>query len=113
MKTIICKNNDFKTVGLEITANARRVYAWGISPSSPFVWTKEVTTSEWITQIAELIAIQEALNIFENMVSLWFSIAKNNPSVHIDEGQGVNFKEIDEKINQLKDKRQAIVENII
>jgi len=118
MKAILVKDNDFKTIGFEVTTNGVRVFNWGISPQ-PTNFTKEIDVNDWMIQIIDLIKIQAKLNEQREFIRYFFEIAsgqklinsvKNaDPTVKL----SVNFGVSDERMAQTERKIKNIIDNII
>lgn len=111
MKAIVVKDNDFKTVGFEVTANAKTLFSWGISPISPFYWTKAVSVNDWMTEIFELVRINAQISEARNFTCDFFAVALENKLVK--NGQAVKFGEKANRVQRLEEKLENIIKNII
>lgn len=111
MKAIVVKDNEFKTIGIEVTASAKTLFSWGISPSSPFYWTKEINIKDWMTEIFEIVRLNAVINERNNFVRNFFEVAMDQKIV--EQGEAVNFKKYDEETKRLEEKKLNIIKNII
>jgi hypothetical protein len=111
MKAIIVKDNDFKTIGFEVTASAKTLFKWGISPSSPSYWTKEINVNDWMTEIFALVRLDAELGELLEFKRKFFELAGD--SGMIEEGRGVNFEKHDEKVKREIEMIANIIKNII
>lgn len=111
MKAVVVKNNQFETVGFEVTENGKTLFTWGISPDSPFFWTKTVSTDKWISDIFELVRLEGMINNEKNFSIDFFKVALENSLIV--EGQSVSFKANREKLENLEAKFENIIKNII
>lgn len=113
MKATIVKNDDFETVGFEVTVNGKRVFGWGISPQNPIYWTKPVCVENWYTEIFALVALQAKRNEQCDFVSDFFETAQSNPEIKkILENSGVNMTKHDEKCKRTEEKMLNIIKKI-
>lgn len=111
MKAIVVKNNEFQTIGFEVTASAKTLFSWGVSPSSPLYWTKPVNVDDWMTEIFELVRIKAQISEAKNFVHDFFEVAKINGL--IEDGQAVKFEANKVRLERLESKLENIVKNII
>ena len=104
MKTRIAKDNDFNTIGIEVTSKDNNVlFQWGVSPMEQFHFVKEVSVDEF--EIIELVKLQTKLQDLERFVSRFFDICKENDYYKKDKNGkvlGVKFGSIDNEISNLK-----------
>lgn len=110
MKATIVKNNDFKTIGFEVTANGRRIFSWGISPVVTMYFIKEVNTNDWITDIFNLVSLKAQINELQSFVQTFFEVAKQNK---LEIRSGVDFSITKDKIEQMTRQMENIIANII
>lgn len=111
MKATVVKNNNFETIGFEVTASARILFSWGVSPSSPLYWTKPVNVNDWMTEIFELVRIKAQIGEAENFVFDFFEVAKMNGLV--EENQAVKFAANKIRLERLNGQMENIIKNII
>lgn len=111
MKAIIVKNNDFKTIGFEVTASARTLFSWGISPCLKSNFQKEVNVDDWMTEIFELVRIQERIREAKSFTREFFDVASKNGILK--DGLPICFNENLEKVEMLERTMENIVKNII
>ncbi len=109
MKAIIVKDDTFKTVGFEVSANGQLVFGWGISPN-PMYFTKEINAKDWFTDIIHLIELRQRKRELDNFISKWFDIAKKNGMYN---GESVKFTEINEELKSVENTIKNIIANII
>lgn len=64
MKATIAKDNDFKTVGFEVTSNKNVIFSWGVTPNPQTHFCKEVNCKDWETDIISLIMTNEELKVY-------------------------------------------------
>jgi hypothetical protein len=109
MKTTIVKNNDFKTIGIEVTQNNKTVLNWGVAPLIQFHFVKEVSMNDYGVKIIELIKINERLSLlgFEFTKMFFESVFKK-------EGQEVslNSEFVKKEEERLWQKFDNILQNI-
>lgn len=111
MKAIIVKNNDFKTIGFEVTVNARTLFSWGIAPVVSMYFIKEVNVKDWMPEIAHLIKLKGIMETQQDFKSLFFSTL--SASGELKSGFGYNMQAVDERIDQTKHQIENIIKNII
>lgn len=111
MKAIVVKNNEFQTIGFEVTASAKTLFSWGVSPSSQFYWTKTVNVNDWMTEIFELVRLEAQISEAKSFVSDFFNVALANGI--IENGQSVKFEGNQNRIARLERKLENIIKNII
>ena len=111
MKAIVVKNNEFQTIGFEVTASAGTLFSWGISPSSSLYWTKPVNVNDWMTEIFELVRIEAQLSEANQFVRDFFTVASQNELLK--EGKSVKFEGNQNRIARLEGKLENIIKNII
>lgn len=97
MKALIAKNENFETVGFEVTANGSRIISWGIHPDTAFNFVKEANTKEYITEIFALVRLQQELHDSEDLKGF---------------DGAVNFSKNRERIANLKSQISNIIANI-
>ena len=111
MKAIIVKNNEFQTIGFEVTDSAKTLFSWGISPSSPLYWTKTVNVNDWMTEIFELVRLEAQIIEANQFVRDFFTVASANELLK--EGKSVKFEGNQNRIARLGSKMENIIKNII
>lgn len=107
MKAILVKNNNFETIGFEVISNGRTLFSWGISSALKSNFQKEINVNDWMIQIFDLVKLQGILQERNEAVRNFFQAAGDNKLIK--NGQAVNCKLFDERI----DKAEAAIENII
>lgn len=103
MKAIIVKDDNFKTVGFEVTEKEERVFAWGISPN-PMAFTKEVYLANYLLDIFKLVKLNAKLEEQEHFVSNFFNHSIDKKNARCSD----NKREIDET----KDEIERIIQGI-
>ena len=113
MKAIVVKNEDFQTIGFEVTIDNKSIYSWGISPTLKWHWQKEVDTKNHLTvnAIFELIRLDAVLNEQENAYRLFFAVAEENNL--IETGKPVNCEKYNERVEATKARIEKIIKNIV
>ena len=106
MKALIAKNENFETVGFEVTANGSRIISWGIHPDTAFNFVKEANTKEYITEIFALVRHDE-----ENLFRACFEAIRDSEDLKGFDG-AVNFSKNRERIASLKSQIANIIANI-
>ena len=113
MKATLVKNDNFETIGFEVTANDKKVFSWGTSPQSPFYWTKSICVKDWYNEIFELVSLKAKYNEQLNFINDFFETAQSNPKIkNILENSGVNMSNHDAKIKSVEKKMLDIIKNI-
>lgn len=110
MKAIIVKNNEFQTIGFEVTGSGKTLFQWGISPINKSNFQKEIDVNDWIDEIFTLVKLQGIISEQEDFIRNFFKIASGQHLLKKD--QGVNFKEFGEELKRNKDKMENIIINI-
>jgi len=110
MKAILVKDNDFKTIGFEVTSNGVRVFNYGIAPQTT-TYTKEINVTNYMTDIFELVRVKTRISELNKFMRTFFEIAKENDMLKKD--QGIDFKIIKIEIEQNERKLKNIIDNII
>ena len=111
MKAIIVKNNNFETIGFEVTGSGSTLFRWGISPQLKSNFQKEIDVNDWMPQIFELVRIETRISEENSFISRWFEVATKQKLVK--ENQKVNFAGHDQKIKDLNELIENIIKNII
>lgn len=111
MKALIAKNENFETVGFEVTANGSRIISWGIYPDTAFNFVKEANTKEYITEIFALVRLQQELRDEENLFRACFEAIQDSEDLKGFDG-AVNFSKNKERIASLKSQIANIIANI-
>lgn len=82
MKAVIVKNDEFETIGFEVTENSHRIFNWGIA-AQPTNFKKEIDTEEHFDSIMELIRLEARISerdrFFSEMVEV-LELSKFNPN---------------------------------
>lgn len=112
MKAIIVKNNKFETIGFEVKASGRTLFSWGISSELKSNFQKEIDVNDWITEIFELVRIQERISTESEFIRRFFEVASGQALLK-EEKKGVNFQRHDEEMKSLRQKLENIIKNII
>lgn len=107
MKIYVVKNDDFKTVGIEVEENGCRLFFHGVSRYSK-QWIKEVSFEKNAQIIFDLIAIKREIEVRKNYISEWFETAKQNNIKH----GGIDFSSTEEKIIQLTRELERLIEKV-
>lgn len=110
MKAIIVKNDNFETIGFQVSIESTTVFNWGISASS-FYFCKEVSAKKYCTTIFELVKMQTKLHELKNFMSRFFQCVKDSKDANKD--CGYNLGSIDEEIKQLEARIQRTINEII
>lgn len=113
MKISIAKDNNFETIGILVTSNDARLFYWGVEPNSAFNFAKDVQTSQWTTEIFELVRLSTVIRERSHFVQDWFEVATKAKTVTIEEGKGVDFAMYRDETNELTAKMEKIIKNII
>lgn len=71
MKATIAKDNDFKTVGFEVTSNGKTVFSWGCVPNPTTHFCKEVNLKNWEIDIISIIKTQAELDAYLKFKQDW------------------------------------------
>lgn len=115
MKAIVVKNDDFKTIGFEVTTTTgERVFSWGISAHSN-VWTKEVSFEKNAEAIFELKALGVRLAERESFVTDWFDVVlENNINEKMQKAgiEGIKFEKNKKQIEQLEKQIERLINTI-
>lgn len=111
MKAIVIKNNNFETIGFEVTAAGKTIFTWGVSSYLKSNFQKEIDVNDWMTDIFELIRIETRISVERQFMSKWFEIAHGNKLLK--EGKAVDFKEHQEYLKSLESRLENIVKNIM
>lgn len=110
MTALIVKNDDFKTIGLEVKNEKHCLFSWGISPLNKSNFIKEILADKWTEEIVQLIRIEREIQVQENFIHDFFEVARKNKLLKKD--QSVNFKEYEEGIEFNKRKLIQIINKI-
>ncbi|MDD3404944.1 MAG: hypothetical protein PHH23_01575 [Paludibacteraceae bacterium] len=106
MKAILIKNENFETIGFEVTANGQTIYEWGVSSFLKSNYQKEINTRDWFTDIINLIRLDEQLKMQKRFEHEFFNVCAENS---LSTASGVKIKPFEDKIECLERK----IENII
>lgn len=112
MKAIVVKNNEFQTIGFEITGSAKILFQWGISPMNKNNFQKEIDTNDWITEIFTLVKLQGTISEQREFIRNFFKVASGQHLLK-DPNKGANFKEFEEELKRNEEKMENIIKNII
>lgn len=117
MKAIIVKDNDFQTIGFEVTSKAENglrgetiLFSWGISSTLKSNFQKEVNVNNWLVQIFDLVKLKGVLQEQEEGVREFFSVAGKNKLIK--DGQGVDVNDYKQRVEITKMKIEKIVKSI-
>lgn len=117
MKTIISKNDNFETVGLQAYVSNTEVFSWGVSHVSGLNYTKAITNNETTLKVIELIKLNSERLSLNNFSSHFFDTLLTNEQIKKlsdkNELEGgfilTNNREAMEKISE---KMKKIIESI-
>lgn len=109
MKAIIVKNNEFKTIGFEVTQGTNTLVRWGIAPHST-VFVKQVDEKDWMKEIFNIVQLQAVLCEREQFISQFFSVAAQRINTT---KTGFDFTEYKQETQMIKDRIENLVKNII
>lgn len=118
MEVRIIKYDTFETVGFIVTENERDLFSWGQYPNEYF-WVKRFFTSnsDIIHKVANLISLKSQLSTYENFISDFFEVSKENKEIFSDDYnnglRGVKFAHIDKKIECIKSSMNLIINSIV
>jgi len=119
MKAILVKDNDFKTIGFEVTTDeGSRIFNYGISPRS-MNYTKEIDVKKYLLKIFELVRLETLIYEQERFVSKFFDVASKNKLVNSVKNAdptiklSAKFQESDEMIKQNKNEIKRIIDSFI
>lgn len=111
MKATLVKDDNFKTIGLEIAINGFALFKWGISPASPFYWTKTISANDYASEIAALITLEGRRREKDNFEREFFDIAIANDLPLLKEG--INFSSIERTVEYYEDEIKKIIDRIL
>lgn len=111
MKAIVVKDDNFKTVGFEVTASGKRLFHWGISPESGLYFTKQVNEKDWMTEIFRLVELRATIDEQRNFTRNFFEVASGQHLLKKD--QGVNLQKNEDRIRCNEEIMENIISNII
>ena len=111
MKAVVVKNNQFETIGFEVTANEKTLFSWGIAPVVSMYFIKEVNVNDWMPEIFKLVRIQSTIQEKGRFENKFFSIAKENNI--LEDGKGINFSDEQKEREVLQNQLENIIKNII
>jgi len=111
MNAIIVKNNDFETIGFEVTASGKTLFYWGISSTLKSNFQKEVNVNDWMTEIFELVRLTAIIGEQRHFTREFFEAAHKNNLLK--SGQSVDLNDMKERIDSIELKIQNIIKNII
>lgn len=109
MKAIIVKNNDFKTVGFEVTASGKTLFSWGVAPVSMY-FCKEINCNDWMTEIFELVRLSAVICEQSSFTSKFFRCLEESDKL---EEVPYNLGFVDEKKKRNIEKMENIIMAII
>ena len=110
MKAIIVKNNDFKTVGFEVTASGNTLLSWGVAPVAIY-FCKEVSVNDWMTEIFELVNLKAKISEQDSFPRNFFQCLEN--SITMEDGVGYDLGYVDRQKTANIERMKNIIENII
>ena len=108
--TTIVKNDNFETVGLHMRTE-HTCYSWGISPTSPFCWTKTFQ-GDFFEEYMELTQITKEIDMIKDFERRFFDIASASLGYAAIDGKGFKFDKEAERIKALEARRQEIISNL-
>ena len=111
MKATVVKNNQFETIGFEVTANSKTLFSWGVAPVMQLHFVKEVSTDDWMTEIFELVKLEAKLSEEKNFSRKFFDLAFSENMIK--EGKSICFNESKTRIVKLEKSIENIIKNII
>jgi len=111
MKARIVKNNQFETIGFEVTANGKTLFSWGVAPVMQLYFVKEVNANDWMTEIFELVRLEAKLSEEKNFSRKFFDLAFSENMIK--DGKSICFGESKNRITKLEKSIENIIKNII
>lgn len=111
MKAVVVKNNQFETIGFEVTANSKTLFSWGVAPVMQLHFVKEVSTDDWMTEIFELVKLEAKLSEEKNFARKFFDLAFSENMIK--DGKSICFSESKTRIVKLEKSIENIIKNII
>lgn len=115
MEALIAKNENFETVGFEVKNENEVIFKWGVAPLVDFYYVKSISVNKNMNIIFELVALEKALRTYSKFTSMFFDVARTNSKVEEilmkgEEGfEGFNFKEVDEKKQNIERRIKDII----
>jgi len=110
MKAIIVKNNEFETIGFEVSSNSKTLFCWGISSYLKSNFQKEIDTKKWMAEIFELVALQNRIDELRDFSkNVFFVLSDNNM---LEEGTKINFRKSEEYRSSLVKRMEKIINSL-
>lgn len=110
MKAVIVKNDQFETIGFEVTESNTTIFNWGIA-AQPWNFKKEIDTEKYFESILELIRLEARLSerdkFFHEMVEV-LELSKFKPH-----GFKFNMQGYQVKTQLLKERITTIINKLI
>lgn len=110
MKAVVVKNNDFKTVGFEVTSGDHTIFLWGVAPCSALYFQKEVDVNKYMADITRLIKLETMMNCFLGFKRNFFQVLEDSG---VNKHNGYNLSSIDNEIDNIALKMDNIINSII
>jgi len=111
MKVKITKDLDFKTLCVECEQNGKECYVSGPRYGGN-VYTR-ITTNEYENEIFKLMEIDAKISVLNGFVGMFFEVVRNSEDITTKEGWGANFSTIEDKVRELKERKERILSNIV
>ena len=111
MKAIIIKDNNFETIGFEVSNLGKTLFYWGVPSLLKYNFQKEIDTSIWAKEIFELVRIESAINERSKFASEFLNIVSRE--CIIKDGKGISFDENEKELKSLRAKLEKIIKGII
>lgn len=116
MKLTVYKNDEFVTVGIEVTESVytstgkHETHYFSHGVTGGLCWSKEVTlTPLLLTRVKTIISLKKEISDLENFRWTIFEVLKDNGW---ENGKGVKMQAIDKKIEQAQESLQRNLEAI-
>lgn len=110
MKAIIAKNNDFETVGFEVSNSGEVIFRWGVAPLATFHFVKEISCNDWMSEIFQLVRLQERINEQFDFTRNFFRCLEESNKL---EEAPYNLSSVDAKQKRNAEKMENIIKAII
>ncbi len=108
--TIVVKNDNFETVGLHIRTE-HTCFSWGVSPTSPFCWTKTIQGS-YYEEYMELREILREIDDIKGFEHRFFDIAAATLGYEALEDKGFKFDKEAKRLEELEARQKEIINSI-
>ena len=110
MKAVIVKNDQFETIGFEVTEDNKRIFSWGIAPQ-PWNFTKEIDEKKHFESIILLLTLEARISeramFFSNMMDV---LTESKIKIN---GNGYKMKGFDIKTQLMQEKITTIINKLI